>query len=155
MGLGKTARGYITMYMKDLPLSHIETRFLNAWRHDYPQLQLLRGVFCRIMKMPNIADDQKRIVIVTHDESCFYSYDDQDCKSLRPKSGCRSIMVSEFLCECHGPMKLSDVQQSSRPNVPCETVQIIKPGKNVDGSWTNADLVQQLEMRAIPILKVS
>jgi hypothetical protein len=114
-----------------------------------------------IMKMPDIIDGQKRIVFVTHDETCFDSHDgkkiiwmDQDCTSLHPKSGGHSIMVLEFVCECHGPMKLSDVQKKSHPDVPSEMVRVIKPGKNADGYWTNEDLVQQLEIRAIPISEI-
>ena len=79
---------------------------------------------------------------------------DEDRNFLRPKGSGRSIMVSEFLCECHGPMKLSDEQRISNPDVPSETVRIIKPGNNADGYWMNTDLVEQLETRAIPIFKI-
>ena len=54
-------------------------------------------------------DSERKIVLVTHDESCFSSNDgrktiwlDQDHNILRPKGEGRSIMVSAFLCECHG-----------------------------------------------------
>ncbi|RKF60350.1 hypothetical protein OnM2_051066 [Erysiphe neolycopersici] len=104
--------------------------------------------------------NEKKLVLVTHDESCFSSYDgkhtiwvDQDHKPLRPKGEGRSIMVSAFLCECHRPMKLTDEQRLLHPNVPLEAVRIIKPGKNEDGYWTNADLVKQLQEEAIPIFK--
>ena len=126
-----------------------------------PFIDTFEGDDMSTMVMPDIADDQKHIVVVTHDESCFDSHDgkkmvwmDQDNMPLRPKSDGRSIMVSEFICECHGPMKLSEAQRIKYPEQPSETVQLIKPGKNGDGYWTNADLVQQLEVRAIPFFKI-
>ena len=57
--------------------------------------------------------DKKRLILVTHDESCFSSNDgrktiwmDKDRNVLRPNGDGRSIMVSEFLCECHGHLQL-------------------------------------------------
>ncbi|KAH6565171.1 hypothetical protein BASA62_007455 [Batrachochytrium salamandrivorans] len=64
------------------------------------------------------------------------------------------MMVSEFLCKCHGPMRLSVSQQLAHPSVLSETLCVIKPGKNADGYWTNKDLAEQLEFRAIPIFKI-
>ena len=114
-----------------------------------------------IEEHPQLEQGTKQLVLVTHDESCFSSYDgkstiwvDEDHKPLRPKGDGRSIMVSEFLCECHGPMRLSSLQQQLFPNYPVSSVAIITPGKNADGYWTNEDLVKQLEMKAIPVFKV-
>ena len=63
---------------------------------------------------PELSVTEKKLVLVTHDESCFSSYDgrtkiwmDEDRKVLRPKGDGRSIMVSEFLCECHGLLQLT------------------------------------------------
>jgi hypothetical protein len=77
-----------------------------------------------------------------------------DNRPIRTKGERRSIMVSKFICECHGPMKLSIQEQLQNPNVPSETVVIIKPGKNADGYWTNQDLVKQIQERAIPIFRI-
>ena len=103
----------------------------------------------------------KRLVLVTHDESCFSSNDgkatiwfDQDNRPIRPKGEGRSIMVSEFLCECHGPMKLSQSQRIENMNLPFHTAVVTHPGKNADGYWTNSDLAKQLEHALIPIFKV-
>ena len=102
----------------------------------------------------------RRLVLVTHDESCFSSNEgkstiwmDGDNLPLRPKGEGRSIMVSDFLCECHGPLKLSSEQQRKTPNIEPESVMIIKPGKNADGYWTNSDLVKQLE-KVVLIFKI-
>ncbi|RKF53826.1 hypothetical protein OnM2_101030 [Erysiphe neolycopersici] len=110
---------------------------------------------------PALQPNEKELVLVTHYEFCFSSYDgkrtiwvDQEHRHLRPKGEGRSIMVSAFLCECHGPMKLSDEQKLLLPIVPLEVVRIIKPGKNEDGYRRNADLAKQLQEEAIPIFKV-
>ncbi|RKF63203.1 hypothetical protein OnM2_027075 [Erysiphe neolycopersici] len=110
---------------------------------------------------PEVQANEKKLVLVTHDETCFSSYDgkrtiwvDQELRPLRPKGKGRSIMVSAFLCECHGPMKLSDEQKLPHINVPSEAIRLMKPVKNEYGYWTNADLAMQLQEEAIPILKL-
>lgn len=66
---------------------------------------------------PVLNPGERPRVLVTHDESCFSSHDgkttiwmDENDRPLRPKGQGRSIMVSDFLCECHGPMKLNQEQ---------------------------------------------
>ena len=54
---------------------------------------------------------------------------DGDNLPLRPNDEGRSIMVSDFLCECHGPLKLSSEQQRKTPNIEPESVMIIKLGR--------------------------
>ena len=110
---------------------------------------------------PFLQPSQKPRVLVTHDESCFSSHDgkatiwmDANDRPLRPKGQGRSIMVSEFLCECHGPMKLNEALSAQNPHVPVETCTIIIPGKQQDGYWTTSDLMNQLKDKAIPIFKV-
>ena len=78
--------------------------FLKRMEDRLPFIATFEGDDMSTMVMPDIADDQKRIVVVTHDESCFDSHDgkktvwmDQDNMPLSPKSGGRSIMVSEFI----------------------------------------------------------
>ena len=62
--------------------------------------------------MPAIADGEKRYLRVTHDESTFYANPDQtrfwndgQSQVLRQKSLGSSIMVSDFIIECHGYLK--------------------------------------------------
>jgi hypothetical protein len=99
-------------------------------------------------------DGQQRIVLVVHDESTFYSNDGRKMawKSLyetvlKKKGMGRSIMVSDFLCECHGPLQYTDENGEI-----IRTRETIKPGKNNDGWWTNAQLVAQLQ-KTIQIFK--
>jgi hypothetical protein len=111
--------------------------------------------------LPDLSATERNLILVTHDESCFSSYDgrttiwmDQDRKVLRPKGDGRSIMVSAFLCECHGLLQLPPELAKEHPNVPSEAFVIIQPGKNNDGYWKNSDLVNQVESRVIPIFKI-
>jgi hypothetical protein len=60
---------------------------------------------------PDLEQGHKRLVLVAHDESCFSSnkgksttWLDEENRPIRPKGEGRSIMVSEFFCECHGPL---------------------------------------------------
>ncbi|KAH6583636.1 hypothetical protein BASA61_007904 [Batrachochytrium salamandrivorans] len=137
------------------------TSFLDRMNRRLPFMATYTGDDMMTVILPNLAAGSKQIVVITHDESCFSSHDgkrtiwmDQERKPLRPKGDGRSMMVSEFLCECHGPMRLSVAQQLAHPSVLSETLCVIKPGKNADGYWTNKDLAEQLEFRAIPIFKI-
>lgn len=110
---------------------------------------------------PILQPDQRPRILVTHDESCFSSHDgkatiwlDANDRPLRPKGQGRSIMVSEFICECHGPMKLNDHLRILHPDIPSETCSIILPGKNQDGYWTTAHQIDQVKNKAMPIFKV-
>ena len=96
---------------------------------------------------PNLKENEKKMVLVTHDESIFYS---NDCKVTRwcekneymiiPKGQGRSVMVSSFMCPCHGTMRgtVNGIEITSRV--------IFLPGNsNGDGYWTNIDLTNQLK----------
>ena len=109
---------------------------------------------------PDLHPGERPLILVTHDESCFSSHDgkttiwmDESNRPLRPKGQGRSIMVSEFLCECHGAMKLNQEQRERFPEFPFETRTIIVPGKNQDGYWTAENLVDQVKKKAMPIFK--
>jgi hypothetical protein len=110
---------------------------------------------------PELRDGENPIVLVAHDESCFISFEgkktiwmENDRQPLRPKGQGRSIMVSEFLCECHGRLFLTPEQQAIHPHPPTGVRVIIKRGKNGDGYWANAELVKQLKEKAMPIFKI-
>ena len=110
---------------------------------------------------PSLQSGQRPRILVTHDESCFSSHDgkstiwmDANDRPLRPKGQGRSIMVSEFLCECHGPMKLNEAQRVQHPEIPFETCTIILPGRQQDGYWTTANLIEQVGTKAMPIFKI-
>ena len=107
---------------------------------------------------------EQKLVLITHDETCFDSNDSKrsiwlegESHALRPKGSGRSLMVSQFLCQCHGQMEVT-VTEAMAAEFPAlqglvgskyETLKIIKPGKNADGYWTNKDLVQQTKVAQV------
>ena len=136
-------------------------KFLKRFE-DYEKLMIAySGEFMEHAVMPSLAPGQRPLVLVTHDESCFSSHDghdfvwlDDNNHPIRPKGDGRSIMVSAFLCECHGLLRLTEDQKHKYPDIPVDATIIIKPGSNADGYWKNEDLVKQLEERVFPIFKI-
>ncbi|KAG2216151.1 hypothetical protein INT45_008911 [Circinella minor] len=64
---------------------------------------------------PVLPKDQKQIIMVTQDESTFYSNESpanlwllKNENPIRNKSPGGSIMVSEFQCPCHGTMRIKN-----------------------------------------------
>ena len=83
---------------------------------------------------------EKKVVQITHDESCFHAHDGKKMmwlekgeQVLRKKGDGKSIMVSGFLCPCHGPLDM----------------ETIEPGANADGYWTNTHMVAHV---SVPLL---
>ena len=84
-----------------------------------------------IITEPNLEDGEKEIVMITHDESTFYCNEgmrlfwmENGKKKLLPKCKGQSIMISGFLCACHGFMSNSRGQKSFKTFL---------AGKNRDG----------------------
>ncbi|CAG8616986.1 16706_t:CDS:2, partial [Cetraspora pellucida] len=87
-----------------------------------------------------------RHVLVTHDEAYFYANDDnssfwvEDKESIIKKKGQGStIMVSDFLCPCHGPLCLTEAD-ATRLGLEREARVIIKPGQHADGYWKSKNM---------------
>jgi hypothetical protein len=119
------------------------------------------GDDCEHAIRPDLPDGVKPLVLVVQDESCFAAFEGNrtawvltDHNTLRPKGNGRCIMVSEFLCECHGRLMLSPSQQLEFPHIPSEATEIIKPGSGADGWWENQHLAAQITEKVIPIFKV-
>ena len=90
------------------------------------------------------------IVWVTHDESVFYANDDggklwthELHRDLPKKSRGRSVMVSDFLCPCHG--RLYNTVDGKIEYV----CTIIHVGKDHDGYWTNEHLMVQMRSKVL------
>jgi hypothetical protein len=60
---------------------------------------------------------------------------------LRKKGNGRSIMVSEFLLEECGRLKLNAQQHQENPLIPEEARAYLKPGKDREGYWTSEHLI--------------
>ena len=82
------------------------------------------GDMLDIVLEPQLKAEEKELVQITHDECYFYANDGQqkiwinkDEDILRSKYIGRSIMVSAFLCQCHGLLQLSDEQLQANPHI--------------------------------------
>lgn len=117
-----------------------------------------------IVVPPQLDPTEKKLVLLTHDESCFESNDgtnvvwiEQGRTNLRPKGMGKSIMVSQLLCQCHGHMEVEVTEDlldrfpsiTEAPGKILATLQIIKPGKNADGYWGNKDLDAQTKLAIV------
>lgn len=108
---------------------------------------------------PRLREREKKIVWVTHDECTFYSNDGRENfwleaneSIIKKKGQGASIMVSDFLCPCHGPLRLPKEKAESL-GLPENARCIILPGINRQGFWKSEDMVKQLRNKAIPIFK--
>ena len=78
------------------------------------------GDFMETSILPELENGERTLILVTHDESCFdsnegrsYCWLDENNRQIRPKGNGRSVMVSAFLCECHGLLKLDEQLQKN------------------------------------------
>src|SRR6266498_1216446 len=87
-----------------------------------------------------ISANQQLHILITYDECLFYAND--DCPIIwapleeplfRKKGQGKSIMVSDFLLETVGRLKLTSEQSLSNPNIPNEACKYLRPGKNEEG----------------------
>ena len=86
------------------------TRFCNRWFNKYlPRMTYFEGDMMDPVE-PDL-NGERQIVPGFHDESTFRANEDQrfcrlepDEQILKPKSAGRGLMVSEFVCPCHGQM---------------------------------------------------
>ncbi|KAF0716714.1 Aste57867_2706 [Aphanomyces stellatus] len=103
---------------------------------------------------PPITPDETKIIWVTHDESVFYANDDggkgwsqADNHDLHKKGRGRSIMVSDFLCPCHG--RLYNISNG----VKTYTTQTLDIGKNNEGYWTCEHMIKQVRDEVLSAFK--
>ncbi|KAF5186994.1 Dde family endonuclease [Thalictrum thalictroides] len=109
---------------------------------------------------PILKPGKKLHVLVTHDESIFFTNDGKkflwhkhgDMPFYVKGHGC-SLHVSDFLTETFGRLKLPvDATVTEERDLTREACVIIKPGGNVD-NWKLKDLIQQMTKKAIPIFE--
>jgi hypothetical protein len=115
---------------------------------------------------PTLENGQKLHIVVTHDESTFYANDGRQKmwlpeyeQPLIPKGLGGSIMVSDYLCETIGRLKLDDARMQINSDlppdqqIPKEACVIIHPGANNEGYWDCDKMSKQLKEKAIPIFE--
>ena len=95
----------------------------------------------RIIIEPQLNVNEKKHILVIHNESVFYAndgkktyQDPKDHASLRKKGNGLSLHISDFLTEIDGRLKYED-------NEACITM---KPGNHCDEWQINEDLVKQI-----------
>ncbi len=108
------------------------------------RLKLYNGDQMTEVTNPSLNNGDKQVVLITHDESTFYANDGNKIiwmeggkKKMRPKSVGSSVMLSGFVCDCHGFM-CDDVNRQ-------QSYVQFKAGSNRDGWFNNDDLVKQLQ----------
>ena len=60
---------------------------------------------------------------------------------LHKKGRGRLLMVSDFICPCHGRLRMPDGEP---------VAVIMEPGARHQGYWTAKDILNQLETKAVP-----
>ena len=108
---------------------------------------------------PTLLANEVKHVLVVHDESTFAANDDRPfvwCEKGREpfkrKQRGKCIMVSAFLCECHGLLKIPDNSPAliGLNGYPFrDSTSIIEPGG--DNWWTAEDMIEQVNSKAVPI----
>ena len=86
---------------------------------------------------PEISSNQQLHIFVIYDKCLFYANDDHPIiwapigeLSLQKKGQGKSIIVSDFLLETIGRLKLKPEQSQLNPNILVEARKYLKPGKN-------------------------
>ena len=99
---------------------------------------------------------EKRLVVIYHDESSFHSnegqlwkWTEQDKLAIRPKGQGRGLMVSDFIEEHNGYLRLAPEEHAiaklAHANLPKETRVVFKFGAQGDGYWNNDHFIAQVE----------
>ena len=110
---------------------------------------------------PVLKVGKRELILVTHDECIFYSYDGKrgiwvydGMMPLRKKGNGKSIMVSEFVSEACGRLQLSEEERENHCDIPAEARCYLTPSKNDENYWTIEHLLKQIKEKAIPIFEV-
>ena len=118
------------------------------------------GDMLDVILEPQLQPGEKEFIQVTHDECHFYANDgrrriwvQEKENTLRPKHMGRSIMVSAFLCPCHGLLRLSDQQLYINPHIEDKEAFVLR-SVQMDGYWKSEHMLNQLVHKAIPIFEV-
>ena len=111
-----------------------------------------------IVSEPKLMPEEKEFVQVKHDECHFYANEGQrriwmreDEDILRSKHQGRSIMVSAFLCPCHGLLRLSDEQLQANPHIENKEALILR-SVQTDGYWKSEHMLDQIHILNIRVI---
>jgi hypothetical protein len=134
-------------------------KFLAEMEAYEPRFYVYEGEQMEIKKPP--AAGVKPLVLVVHDESVFAAHDgkkrvwcEETKQRILPKGEGHGIMASQFLCECHGVMRITKEQQQQHGLKFAEVAATLEIGKNADGYWRCENLVEQVKERLVPIFRI-
>ena len=105
---------------------------------------------------PATAETMKKLVLIYHDESIFNSSEGQswmwaaeDMVVLRPKTKGSGIMVSDFIDQYSGFLRLTEEEQAlsraSDPHFPAEARALLEYGAEREGYWTGEKFMKNVE----------
>ena len=111
---------------------------------------------CRLRLLHNVGNvlAEKQLVTIFHGECSFQSNDDQtfmwaleDQTSIRPKNRGTGLMVSDFIDEYCGCLRLTDDEYTlfrrTHPNIKQAARVILRYGENRDGYWNSSKFISQ------------
>ena len=103
-----------------------------------------------------LCTDPENSIIIFHDESIFCSNEDQSTQwgftedhFVRPKSKGSGIMVSDFINEEDGYLRLSDEFEEARqlfPNIRKEARELLEYGGSKEGYWNSERFLGQMKV---------
>ena len=147
------------------PTSHKKGAYVDG--HERQDVVASRGDYLQLMKElreshlppppcsderaatpPPDAESRKTLVLIYHDESIFNTNEGQqwmwaseDMAVIRPKSKGSGIMVSDFIDQHSGYLRLTDEEHelatSTDPTFPKEARALLEYGAEREGYWTN------------------
>ncbi|ETV77442.1 hypothetical protein H257_08859 [Aphanomyces astaci] len=122
----------------------------STWVSLSERMASFSGEAMDILESPNDVS-QEQVVWVTHDESIFYANDDGGMvwtntshPDLPKKGRGRSIMVSDFLCPCHGRLFMLGDSEA------LFVTEKLHVGKAQEGYWTSEHVIKQVTQRVLP-----
>ena len=143
-------KGYYTDgHNRDDIVDYRDNVFLPRMLQYEKRMQEYSGKDMEVVIPPELLNGEKRVVLITHDESTFYCNEGKPLmwmengeNKLLPKSKGTSIMVSGFCCECHGFFSRGELKSYT----------FFEAGVARDGWFTNKDLVAQFDL-IVPLIK--
>lgn len=102
------------------------------------------------------ADQVKKTIVLFHDESTFkanegqtYYWGTKDMHFMRPKGSGAGIMVSDFIDEYNGYLRLTAEEHTEGlkkiPNLKRQARAFLEYGENKEGYWTSERFLAQIE----------
>lgn len=132
---------YVDGHEREDVVTYRNTVFLPKWRKIVNRLASWDRNLTK--HLPPTMDSEKRVIVWFHDESIFYAHDRRKKGWFHKDAGAKpyakgegaSLMVADYVSADFGWLTSPDGKRSAR--------RIFKPGKNRDGYFTSADILDQ------------